>query len=282
MSDDEVRLPPRFPRQDNGGPAVPAPQPRPFADDLVMAMRFFSRIPVGDAPYGVPNLDRMAPVLPLASIFIGVLPALVLMGLCWVTAPAFVAATIGVALMVIVTGAMPEDALADSADGLFGGASIDRRLEIMKDSRHGTYGVVAIALYLILRVAALGSIAAVNPLAAGALLLATTVLARSGSLWLSAALPSAREGGASASAGRVSRRSFAIGLAFALLVTFVLAGPFVGVVGLLVGIAAATGVAMAWVWTCRQLVGGQTGDLIGALHALIEIAVLTLFAAVAV
>jgi adenosylcobinamide-GDP ribazoletransferase len=281
LSDNEVRLPPRFPRQDNGQPVVPAPQPKPFADDFVMAMRFFSRFPTGDAPHSVPSLDRIAPALPFASLAIGFLPALLMMGLCWMTAPAFVAATIGVALMVVVTGAMPEDALADSADGLFGGHTVDRRLEIMKDSRHGTYGVVAIGLYLILRVAALGSIAAVNPLAAGAVMLASTILARSGSLWVSAELPSAREGGASASVGRIGKKAFAIGIIFALLLAFVFAGPFVGVVGLLLGIVAAGVVALAWVWTCRQLVGGQTGDLIGALQALIEIVVLTLFAAFA-
>jgi adenosylcobinamide-GDP ribazoletransferase len=281
MTDATPQLPPRFPRQDNGSPPVSASDPKPLVDDFVMAMRFFSRIPLGEGEHQAPSLDKMAPALPFASVAIGFLPALVMMGLCWVTAPAFVAATIGVGLMVIVTGAMPEDALADSADGLFGGASVDRRLEIMTDSRHGTYGVVAIGLYLILRVAALGSIAAVNPLAAGALLLATTVLARSGSLWLSAELPPAREGGASASVGRIGKKAFAIGIIFALLITFVLAGPFVGVVGLGIGVAVAGIVASAWVWTCRRLVGGQTGDLIGALHALIEIALLTLFAAFA-
>lgn len=279
---DEVRLPPRFPRQDNGPVPVPVPQGKPLVDDFVMAMRFFSRFPVGDAPRVTPSLDKMALALPFASVAISFLPALAMMGLCWMTTPPFVAAVVGVILMVIVTGAMPEDALADSADGLFGGHTVDRRLEIMKDSRHGTYGVCAIVLYLLVRVTALGSIAAINPLAAGALMLATTVLARSGSLWVSAELPSAREGGASASVGRMGKKAFAVGIIFALLLMFVLAGPFAGVVGLLVGVVVALGVATGWVWVCRQLVGGQTGDLIGALHALIEAAVLVVFVAFAV
>jgi len=273
---DTLPEPPRPPRQDNAPPPPPA-----LVSDFVMALRFFSRLPTGDAPHLTPSLQRMAPALPFASVAIGLLPALALMALCWLTVPPFVAATVGVMLMLVVTGAMPDDALADSADGLFGGHSIERRLEIMKDSRHGTYGVAALVLYLVLRITALGSIAALNPLAAGALMLAAAVLARSASLWLAAELHAAREGGASASVGQLSKRAFGIGAGFAALLVFVLAGPFVGIVGLLVCAAAAVAVAMGWAWLCRRLVGGQTGDLIGALHALIEAAVLVIFAAFA-
>ncbi len=61
---------------------------------------------------------------------------------------------------------------------------------------------------------------------------------------------------------------------FAVLLGFVLAAPFTSVVAVILSLAAAAGVAAAWVWTCRKLIGGQTGDLIGALQALIEVAVL--------
>jgi len=265
---------PTPPRQDNH----PLPEPPRLVDDFVMGMRFFSRLPIGEGTHETPSLARMAPAAPLVSVAIGFLPALLMMALCWMTAPPLLAAALGVGLMVILTGAMPEDALADAADGLFGGATLERRLEIMRDSRHGTYGVVAITLYLIVRIVAFGSIAAVNPLAAGGLMLAGAVLGRTGSLWLSVELPPAREGGASASAGRVTRRAFWIGAAFAAILCFVLAGPFTSLVGVVLGLLAAAGTAAAWVWSCRRLVGGQTGDLIGALHALIEIAVLTVFA----
>jgi adenosylcobinamide-GDP ribazoletransferase len=174
-----------------------------------------------------------------------------------------------------VTGAMADDALADAADGLAGGSNVDRRLEIMKDSRHGTYGVAALGLYLLLRVTAIGAVAAYNPVAAGGIWLAASLIGRSGSLWLSVELPNAREGGASASVGRVSRTAFCIGAGFAALLALVLAAPFTSLVALILSLIAAGLVAMAWVWTCRRLIGGQTGDLIGALGALIEVAVLT-------
>ena len=166
-------------------------------------------------------------------------------------------------------------ALADAADGLFGGGTIEQRLSIMKDSRHGTYGVAAIVLLLALRITAVGSVA--NPLAAAGIWLAATLMARSGALWLTIALPAARSGGAAASAGRVTRRSFGIGAVFMVVLSFVLAGFAVGVLGLIS--AYALGALVVWGWTtlCRRLIGGQTGDLIGALQALLEIAALTAF-----
>lgn len=274
MSDIE---PPMRPRQDNGQRAEASPEPpRPpeLADDLVMSLRFFSRLPAGDRPFTAPNLDRMALSLPLASVVIGFGPALLMMLCAWATMPSYFAAALGVAAMIVATGAMADDALADAADGLFGGASIERRLEIMKDSRHGTYGVAALGLYLLLRVTAIGAVAAYNPLAAAGIWLAATLIGRSGSLWLSVALPNAREGGASASAGRVGKRSFAIGAGFAAALALIFAAPFTSFVAVVLALIAAGLVAMAWVWGCRKLIGGQTGDLIGALGALIEVAVL--------
>ncbi|MBK8083500.1 MAG: adenosylcobinamide-GDP ribazoletransferase [Devosia sp.] len=271
MSD--VPPPPR-PRQDNGTPP-PQREPR-LTDDLVMGLRFFSRLPTGDRPFEAPDLGRIAIGLAFTSVVIGFGPALLMLLGAWAGLPAYFAATLGVMLMLAATGAMPDDALADAADGLIGGATIERRLEIMKDSRHGTYGVAALGLYLMFRITALGALLAVNPLAAGGVWLAATVVARAGSLWLSLELPNAREGGASAAVGRVPRQAFWIGAGFATLCCLVLAAPFTSIVAVVLALLAAAGVALAWSTACRRLIGGQTGDLIGALHALIEVAVLTI------
>lgn len=271
--DIEPPAPADRPRQDNG---LSGSSSR-LRDDLVMGLRFFSRLPTGERPHEKPDLSRMARALPFTSLVIGVVPAFILMGACWIGVPSFFAAALAVGVLVVATGAMPEDALADSADGLFGAATIERRLEIMKDSRHGTYGVVALCLYLVLRITALGAIADANPLAAGGVWLATGILARSGALWLSVDLPAAREGGASVSVGRVTKRDFFIGAAFAVALALVLAAPFVSVLGLILGLLAVGGTGWMWTRLCRKLLGGQTGDVIGALHALIEIAALTVF-----
>lgn len=239
-----------------------------------MALRFFSRLPTGDSPHQTPELGRIAMALPLASVAIGIGPALLLIGAVLVGLPSYFAAALAVGAMVIASGAMAEDALADAADGLFGGQTTERRLEIMKDSRHGTYGVAALSLFLLLRVTALGAVAAVNPLAAGAMWLAASIAGRSGALWVAVALPPARADGASATAGRLPGRSFAVGAVFAVVLLFLLAGPATSLVGLGAALLLAVAVIALWTALCRRLVGGQTGDLIGALGALVEIAVL--------
>jgi adenosylcobinamide-GDP ribazoletransferase len=246
---------------------------------LLMALRFFSRLPTGRSPFLAPDLDRIALVLPVASVLIALPTAAALVLACWGGMPAYFAATLAVLLSAVTTGAMAEDAVADSMDGLFGGATAERRLEIMKDSRHGTYGVIALAGYLLLRVTALGAIAAISPWAAAGLLLASAIVARSGSLWLSRALPPARRDGLSAGAGRVSAMAFWQGMAGAAVLAAIASVGVSGPFGVVVALVAAGLVAWGWAGWCRRLVGGQTGDLIGALHALIEVTVLGLLVA---
>jgi adenosylcobinamide-GDP ribazoletransferase len=266
-------------------PGPPDPRPindnRPLeanvrlADDLLMGLRFYSRLPTGARPHVRPNLSRMALALPFTSLVIAAAPVALLLALELLSVPHFFAAALAVTMMVIVTGAMAEDALADTADGLFGGPTIEERLAIMKDSRHGTYGVCAIALLLGLRITAIGSIT--NPLATAGVWLAASVMARSGALWLTVALPPARSGGAAATAGQVSRQAFGIGAVFMVVLSFVLAGFAVSVLGLVVAYAFCAVVVWGWVTLSRRMIGGQTGDLIGALQALLEVAALTGF-----
>lgn len=251
--------------------------PARLLDDLLMALRFYSRLPTGARAHRRPDLDRMATVLPVASLVIGVLPALLLVLGSLLGLPRLFAAGLAVAAAVIVGGGMAEDAIADAADGLFGGATRERRLEIMKDSRHGTYGVSALSLFLLLRVAALAAMAGAEPYSAATVWLAAMLIARSAALWLTVALPSARPDGASASAGRVGLPAFGQGAALALIVALLLSAPAVGLGGFVAASAFGILTALGWTALCRRLVGGQTGDLIGALQALIEIAALAGF-----
>lgn len=243
-------------------------------DDLVMALRFFSRLPSGNSPHETPDLGRIVMALPLAAAIMGVVPVLILIGGIFAGLPPYFAAALAVAAMVLVGGGMTEDALADAADGLFGGSTPERRLDILKDSRHGTYGVAALCLFLLLRVTALGSLAAINPLAAGALWLAANIAGRSAGLWIAVALPPARKDGAAAAAGALPASRFWVGAALAALLVFLLGGPPSGLVGVLGALLAAMLATLGWSALCRRLVGGQTGDLIGAACALCEIAAL--------
>ncbi|HUH77116.1 MAG TPA: adenosylcobinamide-GDP ribazoletransferase [Devosia sp.] len=260
-----------FPQAEPAG----AEAPRSLKADLIMALRLFSRFPTGTSAHEVPDLNRIAPVLPLASLMVGIGPVVVLIGGTLLGLPSYFAATLAVAAMIIANGAMADDALADAFDGLFGGYTKERRLEILKDSRHGTYGVSALGLYIAARITALGALAAVNPWAAGALWLAANVVGRSLSCWLSLTLPAARTAGLSYATGPLTQKSFAIGMAIAAAIAVALAGPFAGVDGLALAAILSLAIALLWRAVCKKLVEGQTGDLIGALCALGEVAMLT-------
>jgi len=274
LSEDKPQ--PRRPRDENPPPGQPAAEV-PLLDSLLAAIRFYSRLPTGNRAHTAPDLNRMATTLPFASLLIGALPALILLVAALIGLPRLFAAGLAVTAAVMVTGAMAEDALADAADGLFGGDTRERRLEIMHDSRHGTYGVAALCLFLVLRVAALSTMAGVEPLAAAAVWLAAMLMARSGALWLTVALPSARADGASASAGRVAMPAFGMGAIVALILGLILGAPGTGLPGFICAVSLMALTGLGWAALCRRLVGGQTGDLIGALQALLEIAALTGF-----
>ncbi len=242
---------------------------------LVMALRFYSRLPVGENPHARPDLDQMAPVAPVASLIIGIGPVavLVLGGLLGV--PSLVAATIAVALLIVLTGGLSEDGLADSADGLLGGHTSERRLEIFRDVHHGTFAVSALVLFLVARVALVASFLGINAFAPAMIWLAAMILSRSGALWLAVALPPARPDGLSATAGRAGIAAFGIGMAAAAVLAYLASVWFTNWYAPIVVLLPMALVAYGWSWVCRRLVGGQTGDLIGALQALLEITALT-------
>lgn len=244
-------------------------------DDLVMALRFFSRLPTGDRPHQTPELGRIAMALPFAATVMAVIPMGVLIGGALLGLPPFFAAALATAAMMLVGGGMMEDAIADAADGLFGGWTPARRLEILKDSRHGSYGVAALCLFVVLRVSALGSVVAFNPLAAAGLWTAANIAGRSGGLWLAVALPPARADGAAAAAGALPRSRFLIGAGFAAMLIFIVGTPATGLVAIGLAMGAVALVVLGWTALCRHLVGGQTGDLVGAAGALGEVAAMT-------
>lgn len=267
---------PNLSRPQSGNDNASDPQ-RGLVADFVMALRFYSLIPVPNMPHETPDLTRIARAAPFAGLVIGALPVLLMLLGGGLHLPPLYTAILVIGVASVLTGAMAEDAIGDAADGLLGGRTPERRLEIFKDSTLGAYGVVAIIFSLGLRVAAIGGMLAVNPLAGAGAWLGASLLARSGSLWLPHALSSARNAGASASAGPLDRQTFLIGIGFATLLAFIFAVPVVGVFGLVLALVAAGLVIWGWTGFCTKLVGGQTGDLIGALQALIEVSVLSIF-----
>ncbi len=183
------------------------------------------------------------------------------------------------AASLLLTGALHEDGLADAADGIGGGRTPERRLAIMRDSRIGSFGALALALSVGLRWSALAAIGqrVLDAGAGGGRLLAAAAaagaLARCAML-LPMRLPPARADGMAAALGRVPGRAIAAGWAWGAALALALLPAGRAALALL--LAAAAGAALSRVG--RRALGGRTGDLLGAAEQVAECAVLTLLA----
>ncbi len=239
-----------------------------------MAVAFFTRIPIGAPGEANWPLAESAWAFPLVGAGIGAVAAFVFLGAQLIGLGDWPSALLAVLGGLLLTGALHEDGLADTADGLFGGGDRDRRLAIMRDSRHGTFAVLALALSVALRAAALAKIG--EAVFAGLALVAAHAGSRALLAPAMAALSSARNEGLGAGAGRPRPTATIASLLIALAIAAAALGPVHGVIA--IGIAGA-GLAAAAAFVQRRI-GGYTGDVLGALQQIGEIVIL--LAAVAV
>ena len=170
-------------------------------------------------------------------------------------------------------GGLHEDGLADVADGFGGGNSRDRKLAIMRDSRIGTYGVSALIFSIGFRVAALASIAE-SGFTVSALILAGAI-SRSAIGPVMALLPQARPDGLSAVSGQPRSSQAWLGVALA----FAIAWGFAGLSDVLVAICVTAVVVTAVATIAKRQIDGQTGDVLGAVAQVGEVAVLVTLSA---
>jgi adenosylcobinamide-GDP ribazoletransferase len=238
--------------------------------EFLNALRFMTIIPVpsSDAAIEPDWLSRCAKYFPAVGIAIGLASAVVLLLADRIWSPV-VASLLAVAASIAVTGALHEDGLADTADGLGGGASVEKRLAIMKDSRIGTYGTLALAFSLSLRVTALADMPAWT---AAAALISAHAAARVTPLLVMNALPYAGDTAAmkvSYIEAPVSAhdRGFASLVVLCALLPLAFVSLLSVVAGLLLGAALA---AAATLWA-RQRINGYTGDILGAIEQMFEI-----------
>ena len=247
----------------------PAPAPIQLARDLKVALSFSTRLPVlHAAPVSGADVARAGWALPIAGALVGAIGSLVYWVATLAALPALPAAALAVAATVLATGALHEDGLADVADGFGGGATRERKLEIMRDSRIGTYGVCALALSLLLRASAIASLA--SPIRVACALVAAHVGARAilpAFMWF---VPPARRDGLSASAGRPPDASV---IAAALLGVLAI-GFCLGSAAGLIAFGAVIIAALVMAWLSVRQIGGQTGDVLGAVEQVAEIVIL--------
>jgi adenosylcobinamide-GDP ribazoletransferase len=246
---------------------------RRFVRDIAGALRFFSRLRVGEPEPGAPlDIDRIAWAAPVAGVAVGLVGGLALALTTLLGLPVLLRAGLATAALVVATGALHEDGLADVADGFGGGVTRARKLEIMRDSRVGAYGALAIAIALVLRVGALAAALDGGFWRAALSLTLVAALSRAAALTPLALLPPARADGAGAAAGRLDSSALAAAWGAALVIALALGLVALGLAHALFAalMSGAGGLFMAAL--ARRAIGGQTGDVAGAAQQCSEIA----------
>ncbi|MBO6947410.1 MAG: adenosylcobinamide-GDP ribazoletransferase [Rhodospirillales bacterium] len=235
--------------------------------DLRVAVLFLTRVPVGRIiGLETESLARAAWAFPLAGSIVGGISGGVLYAVAGTEISPLGCALVALAVQVFVTGALHEDGIADVADGL--GAHVrERTLEIMRDSRIGAYGVLALIFSVGLRAAMISGIP--GPGFAFAAILAAAMVSRGVLPLVMHMMPPARMDGLSKNAGQPDLGRAALALAIGLAGLFTLLPLSVAFSAIV--IAAVLGGAVLW-WAHVRL-GGQTGDVLGALQQVTEIAV---------
>lgn len=229
--------------------------------DVPVALVLLTRLPLPALPEAAfRNSARAVWAYPVVGILLGVLIACVMF--MTQTLPAPLSAGLVLAALTVLTGAMHEDGLADTADGLWGGSDRARRLDIMKDSRIGAYGVLALIIVMGLRWHGLTG-------AEWTAILSALVLSRAMMPALMWALPHARSTGLSHSVGRPGLGPSLAAVSIGAVVTVSLTGAL----GFL-ALAVACGTAALIATVAKSKIGGQTGDILGATQILSEVAIL--------
>lgn len=238
--------------------------------DAALCVRFFSRLPLPrlnrmDDPDRAPEFSRSSHAAPLAGMVVGAPAALLLLLLSFTALPPLASAALVAGLLAAITGALHEDGLGDVADGFFGGATVERRLEIMKDSRVGAFGALTLAAAFVLKTALIAGLLTRFGAGAAAVLLAGEALSRWAMLTQWQRLPSARPEGLGTRFGRPDAGQVLLGGAWALLGLMAALGvaPFSTVI-----LGAACAMALAHLTSRLALakIGGFTGDVLGAVQ----------------
>ena len=231
-------------------------------DDIFTGAGLLTRLPLPDhRPTGAASAWSW----PLVGLVVGAIS--VLTGLCamWAGLSAGAAGVLMLLMQVMVTGGLHEDGLADTADGLWGGWTRERRLEIMRDSRIGSYGVIALILAFLARWTVVVQLIAVGHWEA---VVAAAVVSRAVLPGVMALVPNARDDGLSQGVGRPERSVAGLALVIGLALVVFLSGKVIAVAL----VAALVALVLARIAIAR--IGGQTGDILGAVQVVAEIAVL--------
>lgn len=238
--------------------------------DVGTAMSLLTRLPLAASWLDATRMGHSIWAFPIVGLIVGLISGLTLAAMTYLGISNEIAAALALIVLVLLTGAMHEDGLADCCDGLGGGQDKSRALEIMKDSAIGAYGAIGLILAFSLRWSALSELAPVMPIAA---LVSASMLSRSALSFFMYLMPNARPDGLSKLVGRPTGSQTVMALLIPLVIVVVL-----------VGWSALTLIPLAFVaslplaYMATRKLGGQTGDVLGGIQQCVEIATLILLA----
>lgn len=237
----------------------------PLLRDLKVAALFLTSLPIKlQGPVGMRDLAEAVYAFPIMGALVGLLGGLAFLAATLLGLPTLPAALLALLATVLATGALHEDGLADTADGLGAGDDRERALAIMRDSRIGSFGALALLFSLLARLMALTPF--YDPVLALKVLVAAGMASRAVMPVVMLLQPSAKATGLAAEAGRPEPVRVAIGVGLALVVCLLLL-QWLALVA--VPVAAASSLLVAF-WLGRRL-GGCTGDTLGAVQQVAEI-----------
>ncbi len=231
--------------------------------EFQVALMLLTRLPAGRVGDPVPGLARTQWAFALVGLPVGAIVWGVHAGALASGADAMLAAVAAMGVSVLVTGGLHHDGLADYADGIGGGREPAHRLEIMRDSRIGSYGVLALIVTLGLWVASLAQVGAGAGFAA---FVAIATVSRFAMVLLLDRLPPARAEGLGVQARGRHPSAVAVGAVTSGLFLLPLGVAGIAVAAVVLLVTACVG------WQARRRIGGQTGDVLGAAQLMSETA----------
>jgi adenosylcobinamide-GDP ribazoletransferase len=241
---------------------------RSAADSFLVAVQFMTRLPVSrEIQYSPEALAKSAVFFPAVGLLVAA-GGVALNSALSPHASRGVVVVLILAYLVTVTGGLHEDALGDAADGFGGGWEKDRVLEIMRDSRIGSFGAIAITLGLLARFVFLTNLA---PGKFSGFFIAGQVLGRWTALPLAFCLPSAR--GSEAGQGKsIAQKITALSLGAGTILAVAIVAAALRTAAVWASLTAVTIAAVSGLYYWRRI-GGITGDCLGATNQLTEIAI---------
>lgn len=245
--------------------------------DTMRALAFLSRLPIPpqwfDGYKG--SLSDTVRGFPLAGIIVALPASLVILVATALDLPEIVTALFAVSALIVTTGALHEDGLADVADGFYGATTMERRLAIMKDSAIGSYGTLGLIVTILLRTALVAAILdAFGSIHALLAVIGTEAASRAVLVKFWQHLPSARIGGVADGAGSPNAEEANLSLLLGAIILAVSYGTAGGLSAIVIAAGLTALVFVGFSMLCREKIGGQTGDTLGAMQQLATISLL--------